>query len=515
MYRLAYVIFLYQFTLADILFPLQSHRDEQAPAASAAEVQDRMTHSNATSDSSHSPRSKRRSRLSMHFLPQSVFKNSVPAYPPSGRAKIASTSAKKLHRKTGSTPDLTGTSIEDISTFAVTGRGHSQSVTSVDMVRATLVSQSLPHRTDAFGELLDLVPSSNASSFPFTESGRSRGTILQPFGPGVVFNSPNKKGQVDRLRPPRQLREMHSFESAVTARQDDDHLVETYQLSEPGDGLSRPPSAIRLSQLIPLSEARDTPEPLELPSESDSDTDDMISSPLSTRYSIKVFNVIQKYSGLPVFESLVPEVDEGVSVIRLSLSTKTNSAPRDDPRFVIWGELQPDPGYDDYHSGTRDSPTETSSSVPLSTLSRRRSSKASTSKLSDPPPPPPAPQEDGQRVLLAATIERWIAQLTSDFDYDELLNFFLTYRSYISSVDLCHLLICRFHWTLQKTSSREDEAVHRIVRVRTFVAIRYWLLTFFAVDFIPNRELRLVIADWLNTLLRDPVLKKHMDGVVR
>jgi len=450
----------------------------------------------------------------MHFLPQSVFKNSIPAHPPSGRAKIASTAAKKLHRKTGSTPDLPGTAIEDIeSTFPVTGRGHSQSVTSVDMFRSSLIFQSPPQRTDAFGELLDLAPSSNASSISFsTESGRSRGTILQPFGPGVVFNSPNKKGQVDRLRPPRQLREMHSFESAVTARQDDDHLVESHL---PIDELTRPPSAIRLSQLIPLSEACDTPEPLEPHSETDSDTDDMISSPLSSRYSIKVFNVIQKYSGLPVFESLVPEVDEGVSVIRLSLSTKTNSAPRNDPRFVIWGELQPDSAYDDYNSGTRDSPTETSSSVPLSTLSRRRSSKASTSKLSDPPPPPPAPQEDGQRVLLAATIERWIAQLTSDMDYDELLNFFLTYRSYISSVDLCHLLICRFHWTLQKASSREDEAVHRIVRVRTFVAIRYWLLTFFAVDFIPNRELRLVIADWLNTLLRDPVLKKHTDGVVR
>jgi len=40
------------------------------------------------------------------------------------------------------------------------------------------------------------------------------------------------------------------------------------------------------------------------------------------------------------------------------------------------------------------------------------------------------------------------------------------------------------------------------------------MLTFFTVDFIPNRDLRLLISDWLNTLLRDPVLQKHMDGFV-
>jgi hypothetical protein len=50
--------------------------------------------------------------------------------------------------------------------------------------------------------------------------------------------------------------------------------------------------------------------------------------------------------------------------------------------------------------------------------------------------------EAPRKVLIAATIERWIAQLTSELNYDELLIFFLTYRTYVSAVDLCHLLIC-------------------------------------------------------------------------
>ncbi|KAG2033665.1 hypothetical protein BDR03DRAFT_1014065 [Suillus americanus] len=94
------------------------------------------------------------------------------------------------------------------------------------------------------------------------------------------------------------------------------------------------------------------------------------------------------------------------------------------------------------------------------------------------------------KVLIAATIEQWIAQLTSNLNYNELLNFFLTYRTYISAVDLCHLLICHFHWAL----SGKDDIVWKIVRVWTFTAIRYWLLTFFVMDFLLNQELRLL---WL------------------
>ena len=103
-------------------------------------------------------------------------------------------------------------------------------------------------------------------------------------------------------------------------------------------------------------------------------------------------------------------------------------------------------------------------------------------------------------MLVAATIERWIAQLTSELNYDELLIFFLTYCTYVSAVDLGHLLICWFHWVLGEAAMSCDEMVRRIVRVRMFTAIRYWLLTFFDVDFVPNRKLRLLFVEWLNSL---------------
>jgi hypothetical protein len=240
---------------------------------------------------------------------------------------------------------------------------------------------------------------------------------------------------------------------------------------------------------------------------------------LHSRYSTDVFDVLQTYRGLPLLEKLAP--GEETTVIKMSLSSDNTAAPRNDPRFVIWGELIPEGRERDLDELSLSQGSHGHTDGSSSSISKKRSIK-STGKGKSPAAEAPlklklSSSEDGdaQKILVAATIERWIAQLTSDLNYDELLNFFLTYRTYISAVDLCHLLICRFHWALQQPMSTQDEMVRRTVRVRAFVAIRYWLLTFFTVDFLPDRELRLLVAHWLNTLIRDPILTKHTDGLVR
>ena len=511
-----------------------SHRDETAaPGATAATVEEKIIQSKTTSEASQSPRAKRRSRLSMHFLPPAMFNKTPTSRPPT----VTSTSTSKKLRKTRSIPDMSSNGEGDIPagiagpTFSVTGRGHSQSVTAVDLPRHTTTFSVIPpvRKKDIFAEVMEWhIPSPNISSqfsaFSFspeqTQDDQNRPSVLHPFGPGITFNSPSSKSTIDRLPAPRHLREVQSFESCMTARQIDPRSSlpssDSPVPSEPTISDSRPPSAMSLT--LTLS-SDDDPTVYDV-SESVSETHvgienhvdiDANIAPsaqrLTSAHTIEVFNVLQTYRGLPSFEKLVPD-SEGV--IKLSLAADQSGAPRDDPRFVIWGEVQREHDMDDYHSTSRDSLTEFSASNPSSSVSRKKSMKA--------PEAPgvrlPLTEFGDQRVLLAATIERWIAQLTSTLDYDELLNFFLTYRNYVSAVDVCNFLICRFHWALQKPPSKQDEAVRRVVRVRTFVAIRYWLLTFFTVDFIPNRELRLLFADWLNTLIHDPLLKTHSDGIV-
>ena len=50
--------------------------------------------------------------------------------------------------------------------------------------------------------------------------------------------------------------------------------------------------------------------------------------------------------------------------------------------------------------------------------------------------------------------------------------------------------------------------------MRMFMALRYWLLMFFNVDFVPSHELRVLFTEWLNSLQCGPILQKHRDALV-
>lgn len=454
-------------------------------------------------------------------------------------------------RKTRSIPDTFNGSVysssstdlpgEQPTPSIITGRAHSHSVTGADLPRlpGTMVDVARPPKGDIFGDVMRWKVGSVVAS-PFSSgSGSARfgrghmspgdsstsslsdhnyhppAIVLYPFGNNVSFDIPSRKPEPDYLPMPHMLREVQSFESGLTARASD---IEPRLSLKPESPLPPP-----LEHDNEDDSAETTPHASFIPviNEPSPDLDQAFEKPVSpglsplpetamhSRYATDVFDVLQTYRGLP----LLDRMDDN-TVIRMSYRPDDTATPRDDPRFVLWGSMTVI-DQDDV-SISQGSKTDLSSTH-SSHASRRksaRSGKALSTSATDLPKFLISPEESTRKVLVAATIERWIAQLTSDLNYDELLNFFLTYRTYISAVDLCHLLICRFHWALGKHSSSHDEMVKRIVRVRTFVAIRYWLLTFFQDDFLPNRELRLSLANWLNALVRDPILKSHTDGLV-
>ncbi len=467
----------------------------------------------------------------MHtFLPGTMFP-SVTSRTGDATASARSPPSRKL-RRTRSNPHI---SADPLPPSTTSGRGHSQSVTAADLPRLPIYSTpSEPLPTlhvpplirDGFADVMrwdvESGPSSPiSSSYSHSHSHDSEFASsvgpFNPFGSGVSFESPAPPIPSDDFLHVPLLREMQSFESGMTARAD-------YPLRiAPTSGLA--PMISLTTGESPV--ANEAPSPPTLDSSDNQDSgplplvreDDVEVAPLSpvrspsppfsflrlkysaptyvptdettahTRYSTEVFDVLQTYRGLPVLERLL-ESSPDTAVIKMTLGAEDNAAPRNDSRFVIWGTVALEPQADD------------------SQASRRSSGEFVHLRVTTDGP-------ERERVLVAATIERWLAQLTSALDYDELLVFFLTYRSYISALDLCHLLTCRFHWALGRSASGGDDMIRRVVRVRTFVAIRYWLLTFFAVDFVPNRELRLLLASWLNTLRRDPILQKHTDATVR
>lgn len=102
--------------------------------------------------------------------------------------------------------------------------------------------------------------------------------------------------------------------------------------------------------------------------------------------------------------------------------------------------------------------------------------------------------------IIAATPSRLVAHITSPsfLDYELLSDFFLTFRSFLSSRDLVAYLISRLRWAVD----RQDD-FGRIVRVRTFVALRHWILNYFVDDFVPLYQLRVYFCDLVNTLYSD------------
>ncbi|CAO3577835.1 unnamed protein product [Absidia cylindrospora] len=105
-------------------------------------------------------------------------------------------------------------------------------------------------------------------------------------------------------------------------------------------------------------------------------------------------------------------------------------------------------------------------------------------------------------VIQAATVEKLVEKLTLTLDYTFMTDFFLTYRTFISPIQLCKLLILRFQWGLEN-----DEDDRRVVRIRTFVVIRHWLLNYFVHDFVSSCELRKVLVLFLNTLPSHSLVK--------
>ncbi|KAH8727815.1 hypothetical protein GQ44DRAFT_757738 [Phaeosphaeriaceae sp. PMI808] len=95
--------------------------------------------------------------------------------------------------------------------------------------------------------------------------------------------------------------------------------------------------------------------------------------------------------------------------------------------------------------------------------------------------------------------------LPSFLDYELLSDFFLTFRAFLSTRDLIAYLIARLRWAVD----RQDD-FGRIVRVRTFVALRHWILNYFADDFVPHYKLRVYFCELVNSLYRD--LRNRADG---
>ncbi|KAF9084185.1 hypothetical protein BGX23_010755 [Mortierella sp. AD031] len=124
----------------------------------------------------------------------------------------------------------------------------------------------------------------------------------------------------------------------------------------------------------------------------------------------------------------------------------------------------------------------------------------SSPRLPKTPPASTATElQQSNRVIMAATVEKLVEKLTSEIDYTFLTDFFLIYRLFITPMALLKLIIVRFHWALV-----DDSPQRQIVRIRTFVTLRHWLLNYFEFDFMRSKDLRHILGLYLRSLTTHP-----------
>ncbi|KAJ5684185.1 uncharacterized protein N7477_000530 [Penicillium maclennaniae] len=112
----------------------------------------------------------------------------------------------------------------------------------------------------------------------------------------------------------------------------------------------------------------------------------------------------------------------------------------------------------------------------------------------------------GTKDISAATPARIVAQISSEsfMDYELVSDFFLTFRSYLSPSHLLALLLARLQWAINRL---QDDG--RIIRIRTFAALRHWILNYFVDDFITNYDLRTHFCETINVLYQNVKSRKN------
>ncbi|PYH45525.1 mitotic regulator LTE1 [Aspergillus saccharolyticus JOP 1030-1] len=106
----------------------------------------------------------------------------------------------------------------------------------------------------------------------------------------------------------------------------------------------------------------------------------------------------------------------------------------------------------------------------------------------------------GTKDISAATPARIVAQISSAsfMDYELVSDFFLTFRSYLAPSTLLALLLARLRWAINRP---QDDG--RIIRIRTFAALRHWILNYFVDDFVPDYSLRASFCETINGMYID------------
>lgn len=127
--------------------------------------------------------------------------------------------------------------------------------------------------------------------------------------------------------------------------------------------------------------------------------------------------------------------------------------------------------------------------------------------------------------IVKSTLEAIVIHFTNSVDslnYNDLNNFFITYRSFTTSSKLLDILLYRFKWSIKSSldlqfgnniiNDNDLLKIYNIIIIRTFIILRHWINNYIIEDFLFNDEILTYFTTFIqNDIYRD-LLSPYLDN---
>ena len=131
---------------------------------------------------------------------------------------------------------------------------------------------------------------------------------------------------------------------------------------------------------------------------------------------------------------------------------------------------------------------------------------------------------NSEEKIVKSTLEAIIIHFTNSIDslnYNDLNNFFITYRSFSNTTKLLDILLYRFKWSIKSSlelqfgnnimNDNDLIKIYNVIIIRTFIILRHWINNYIIEDFLFNDDVLNYFTTFVQNEIYKDLISKHLD----
>lgn len=131
---------------------------------------------------------------------------------------------------------------------------------------------------------------------------------------------------------------------------------------------------------------------------------------------------------------------------------------------------------------------------------------------------------NSEEKIVKSTLEAIIIHFTNSIDslnYNDLNNFFITYRSFSNTTKLLDILLYRFKWSIKSSlelqfgnnimNDNDLIKIYNVIIIRTFIILRHWINNYIIEDFLFNDDVLNYFTTFVQNEIYKDLISKYLD----